>query len=180
MKTWIALFRGINVGGHNLLPMAELRNHFESVGFESVRTYIQTGNVVFDASMETAAPLISKIGKLLKKHYPFQPDFILLTEDELYNAKRMNPFPKAASAPKTLHFFFLAEPASNADTAALDAAKADEESYALTERVFYLRAPNGVGRSKLAANAEKYLGVVSTARNYRTVSKLLAMVTEVA
>ena len=180
MKTWIALFRGINVGGNNLLPMAELRNHFESAGFEGVRTYIQTGNVVFDASAETAAPLGSKIGKLLKKHYPFQPDFILLTEDELNSAKRLNPFPQAASDPKTLHFFFLAEPPSNPDTAALDAAKSDDESYALTESVFYLRAPAGVGRSKLAANAEKYLGVVSTARNYRTVSKLLAMVTEVA
>lgn len=180
MKTWIALFRGINVGGRNLLPMAELRSHFESLGFENVRTYIQSGNVVFDAAAKNSAALIGKIQKHLRKHYSFHPEILILTEDELYDAKRLNPFPRAASDPKTLHFFFLAEPASNPDRAALEAAKAEGENYKLIGQVFYFYAPHGVGRSRLAANAEKYIGVVTTARNYRTVSKLLAMVTEVA
>ncbi len=78
---------------------------------------------------------------------------------------------------KTLHFSFLFEPPADPDLKALADAKSPTESYKLTDRVFYLHAPDGVGRSKLAANAEKHLGVVTTARNYRTVNKLLEMVT---
>ena len=87
-----------------------------------------------------------------------------------------NPFPKAVSDPKTLHFLFLAEPAADPDTEALDDMKTTSEEYKLTDGVFYLHAPDGIGRSKLAANAEKHLGVVATGRNYRTVDKLLSMV----
>ncbi len=180
MKTWIALFRGINVGGKNLIPMVELRSHFESLGFSRVRTYIQSGNVLFDANIKTAEALVEKIQKLLRRHYAVQPDVLVLTEEELYDAKRLNPFPKAASDPKTLHFYFMAEPASNPDMASIEASAAPGERFKLVGRVFYLHAPDGVGRSKLAANVEKHLGVVVTARNYRTVGKLLAMMTEVA
>ena len=103
---------------------------------------------------------------------------LLLKREDLLTAIESNPFPNAVSDPKTLHFFFLAEPASNPDTEALGGIKTSTEKYQLTDGVFYLHAPDGVGRSKLAANAEKHLGVVTTARNYRTVTKLLAMVTQ--
>ena len=93
-------------------------------------------------------------------------------------AIKSNPFPKAVSDPKTLHFFFLAEPATDPDVGALDDAKTHTENYKLTDRVFYLHAPDGIGRSKLAANAERHLGVVATARNYRTVDKFFSMVTQ--
>ncbi len=96
----------------------------------------------------------------------------------MLTAIESNPFPKAVSSPKTLHFYFLAEPATNADLKALDNAKIRTEKYKLVDRVFYLYAPDGIGRSKLAANAEKHLGVVATGRNYRTVDKLLSMVTQ--
>ena len=82
------------------------------------------------------------------------------------------------SHPKTLHFFFLAEPAVDPNTKALDDARSSTEYYKLTDHVFYLHAPDGIGRSKLAANAEKHLGVVTTARNYRTVDRLLSMVVQ--
>ena len=74
------------------------------------------------------------------------------------------------------HFLFLAEPATSPNVEAMDNAKTSTENYKLTGRVFYLHAPDGIGRSKLAANAEKYLGVVTTGRNYRTIDKLLTMV----
>ncbi len=180
MKTWIALFRGINVGGRNLIPMVELRSHFESLGFSHVRTYIQSGNVVFDAKAKSADVLIEKIQKLLRRHYAFQPDVLVLTEEELYDAKRLNPFPRAAADPKTLHFYFMSEPVADPDMSQIQDAAVPSERFKLIGRVFYLHAPDGVGYSKLAANVEKFLGVVVTARNYRTVGKLLAMLTEVA
>jgi uncharacterized protein (DUF1697 family) len=178
MQTWIALFRGINVGGNNILPMAKLKSDLESLNLSNVRTYIQSGNVVFDSGVETTSLLKERITNCVEEAHGFRPQLLLLNRENLLAAIESNPFPNAVSDPKTLHFFFLAEPASNPDTKALEGIKTATEKYQLTDGVFYLHAPDGVGRSKLAANAEKHLGVVTTARNYRTVAKLLAMVTQ--
>ncbi len=176
MSKWIALFRGINVGGNNILPMAELRRELESLGLKDVRTYIQSGNVVFDSTGETASSLTRKICGQIEQQHGFRPHLLILNREDMVRAIDSNPFPRAVSDPKTLHFFFLAEPASDPNLEAIYNAKTSTEEYALTDSVFYLHAPDGIGRSKLAANAEKYLGVVATARNYRTVDKLLSLV----
>lgn len=175
MRKWIALLRGINVGGNNVLPMAKLRNDLEELGLENVRTYIQSGNVVFDASAKSAAALGTKIGKQIEQRHGFRPQLLVLTRQDLLAAVESNPFPEAVSEPKSLHFSFLAEPAADPDLKALDDVKAATERYELTDRVFYLHAPDGIGRSKLAANVEKHIGVAMTGRNYRTVEKLLSM-----
>lgn len=175
MQTWIALFRGINVGGNNILPMAQLRSDFESLGYEDVRTYIQSGNVVFPARSGTATSLGKRITKRIEEQHGFRPQLLVLAYDELLAATEANPFPDAVSDPKTLHFYFLAKPAAKADLAALENARSPSEAYVLTDGVFYLHAPDGVGRSRLAASAEKHLGVATTARNFRTVEKVLAM-----
>lgn len=175
MTTWIALFRGINVGGNNMLPMAALRSDLEGLKLKNVRTYIQSGNVIFDSTAKSASTLTKRIGGLVEKQYGFRPHLLILDRNDLQAAIKANPFPKAVTDPKTLHFFFLAEPAKKADLTALDKAKITTERYKLTDRVFYLHTPDGTGRSKLAANAERHLGVVTTARNYRTVDKLGSM-----
>jgi uncharacterized protein (DUF1697 family) len=175
MRTWIALFRGINVGGHNILPMAKLKSDLESLNMENVRTYIQSGNVVFDSESKSASSLSKKISERIQARHGFHPQVLIVDEETLLASVESNPFTTAISEPKTLHFFFLAKPASNPDIDALEEAKAPSESYKLTDQVFYLHAPDGIGRSKLASKAEKYLGVVTTARNYRTVEKLLSM-----
>jgi uncharacterized protein (DUF1697 family) len=87
-----------------------------------------------------------------------------------------NPFPQAEERPSALHLFFLSEPSSNPDFELLNTLKAGSESFVLTEDVFYLHAPDGIGRSKLAARVERLLGVDVTARNWRTVSKVAEMV----
>lgn len=176
METWIALFRAINVGGNNILPMDKLKSDLESLKLKNVRTYIQSGNVVFDSTAKTASSLTNKIGGKVEKQYGFRPHLFILDRKAFQSAIKSNPFPKAVSDPKTLHFFFLSEPASDPDTEALDKAKAPTESYKLTDSIFYLHAPDGIGRSKLAATVEKHLGVVTTARNFRTVNQLLSMV----
>jgi len=175
MTTWIGLFRGINVGGHNILPMAELRQDLESLALVNVRSYIQSGNVVFESTAKTASSISAKITNRIEEHHGFRPHLFILKYEDLRAAVEANPFPEAVSDPKTLHFSFLSEPATTPDLKALEAAKSPTEHYKLTDHVFYLHAPDGIGRSKLAANAEKWLGVVMTGRNYRTVDKLVSM-----
>lgn len=175
MHTWIGLFRGINVGGNNLLPMAKLKVGLESLKLTQVQTYIQSGNVVFRSASGASATLARKIGDLVENEHGFRPHLLLLSNHELDRTLAQNPFPDAVDEPKALHFFFLAEQPKKIDRAAFDKVKKANESYQLIDKVFYLRAPDGVGRSKLAATAEKLLGVKATARNYRTVEKLSSM-----
>ena len=177
MQTWIALLRGINVGGKNILPMAKLIEDLQSLNCKKIKTYIQSGNVVFDSATKNASSLSKKITARIQHQHGFEPYVLLLGRGEFQSTIDANPFPKATNDPKTLHFFFLAKPAVSPDIDALDTAKLNSENYLLTDRVFYLHAPDGVGRSKLAANVEKHLGVATTARNYRTVEKLSTMVT---
>ena len=173
MSTWIALFRGINVGGNNILPMKELTAMLEGLGCTGVKTYIQSGNVVFRKSGSKASQLAKSIGKSVLSAYGFEPKVLFLTVQELENAVRSNPFTEAEEDPKSLHIFFLAEKPKSPNLKALNELKTRSESFSLIEKLFYLHEPDGVGRSKLAAKAEKLLGVSATARNWRTVSKLL-------
>ncbi len=177
MKTWIALFRGINVGGNNILPMAALKRDLEALNFANVRTYIQSGNVVFDYSAGSPRSLAKKVTARIGEQHGFHPHVLVLQPEDLLASIAANPFPAAVSAPATLHFFFLAESPSGPDTAALEGAKSSTERYKLTDTVFYLHAPDGIARSKLAASAEKHLGVVVTARNFRSVEKIASMAT---
>ncbi len=172
MPTWIALFRGINVGGRNILPMKELVRDLQSLGLEDVKTYIQSGNAVFRAAREDAAALGAEISATIEGRHGFRPHVLLLSADQLADAIASNPFPEAEAEPKTLHVSFLASLPPAPDLDALAAVKAPSERFHLTDRVFYLHAPDGIGRSKLAAKAERLLGVPITARNWRTVDKL--------
>jgi uncharacterized protein (DUF1697 family) len=175
MKTYIALFRGINVGGHNVLPMKNLVALLENVGAQNVKTYVQSGNAVFQ-SEETSAPMLSNtISATIKKYYGIEPQVLLLEPEEIEKAVGSNPFPEAESEPKTLHLFFLSSMPKNPDFAALESIKTNRERFALKDGVFYLHAPDGIGRSKLAANAEKLLDVSMTGRNWRTVSRIMGM-----
>ena len=175
MSIWIALLRGINVGGNNLLPMKDLVAVLEELGCTNVSTYIQSGNVVFERPRNDAMRLSKRIGNTVLKNHSFKPRTLVLTADEFENAVVSNPFPDAEVSPKSLQIFFLSEEPTSPEFEMLNSIKSRNESYALIEKVFYLHAPDGIGRSKLAARVEKLLGVNATARNWRTVSKLLEM-----
>lgn len=175
MKTYIALFRGINVGGNNILPMKALTALLEKLGADRVKTYIQSGNAVFQHQTASASQLSSRIGAAIKENHGFEPLVFLLDLGELEQVVASNPFPEAEPEPKTLHLYFLASVPRSPDLKTLDSLKQDNEQFALTDRAFYLHAPDGIGRSKLAARVEKALGVAVTARNWRTVCKILDM-----
>lgn len=175
MASWIALLRGINVGGNNILPMKELREVLASMGFDNISTYIQSGNCVFDAEDESAPSLTEKIENAIDTKFGFKPKVLILRKEELKNAALANPYPEDLNDPKSVHLFFLTEPATNGDIASLHNMKKPTEHFELTDQVFYLHAPEGIGRSKLAAQVEKKLGVSVTARNLRSVIKILEL-----
>ena len=175
MSRWIALFRGINVGGSNVLPMKDLVALLEGLGCTDVKTYIQSGNAVFGMDEVDGSALDERIGDAVMTAHGFRPRVIVLTSEQLQQAVAANPFPEAEAEPKSLHLFFLSRRPVSPDLEALYAIKADSESFVLAEDVFYLHAPDGIGRSKIAARAERLIGVDVTGRNWRTVTKVLEM-----
>jgi uncharacterized protein (DUF1697 family) len=175
MKTFIALFRGINVVGKNLLPMKELKVVFEKHGCIDVQTYIQSGNVIFRSSVSDRVRLATQLTSALSASHGFEPRVLVLTPRELENAAAGNPFREAGADPKSLHLFFLTERPKKLDLASFDGVKTSTERFELKGRVFYLHTPDGFGNSKLAARAERLLGVPATARNWRTVTTLVEM-----
>lgn len=175
MKTYIALFRGINVSGNRVLPMNDLKLAFEQSGCGDVRTYIQSGNVVFHSQASDIDAVGRQVNATLLRRRGFEPRMLLLTRRDLARAVAGNPFEEAERDPKSVHLFFLAETPSKPDLSALAALKGKDERFVLTGKVFYLHTPSGFGTSKLAARAERLLGVEATARNWRTVRTLLEM-----
>ena len=180
MNTHVALLRGINVGGHGILPMKELRALLEDLGLANVKTYLQSGNAVFQCRAKDARRLERKIGKAIRESRGFAPGILVLSLAELRSAVEANPFPAGEDDPKTLHLFFLKSRPENPDLARLESLRARSEEFKLTESVFYLHAPEGIGRSKLAVKVEKALGVPGTGRNWRSVCASLAMARESA
>jgi uncharacterized protein (DUF1697 family) len=178
VTTWIGLLRGVNVGARNRLPMAELRQIIADVGGADVRTYVQSGNAVFTAAADDRAALAQRLAAALERAKGFRPAVLLLTCDELVQAMAANPFPEATAEPTTLHLFFLSRVPPHPDLDALERVRAGAERYALRGMVFYLWSPGGIGRSKLAAKAERALGVEATARNWRTVEHLAELLQE--
>ena len=175
MNTWIALFRGINVVGRNLLPMKELVAVLETLGCEDVRTYIQSGNAVFRHPDRDPSQLAEKMRVAIGVSHGFAPAVLLLSARRLERAIDANPFQAAEIDPSKLHLFFLVRVPDNPNFDALDAATASSERYVLDGDIVYLHAPEGIGRSKFAAGLERALGVPATGRNWRTVTRVFGM-----
>jgi len=178
MNTYIALFRGINVGGKNSLSMQELVLLLEDMGARKIRTYIQSGNAAFQSAERDCSQLAGQLTAAIKKRHGFAPHVLILGRDTIDRAIAENPFPEAAADPASLHLVFLADLPKNPDLKKLASLKTASERFHLRERVFYLHAPQGVGRSRLAASVEKILGVPATDRNWRTVCKIREMANE--
>jgi uncharacterized protein (DUF1697 family) len=178
MKTYITLFRGINLVGRNKLPMKELKVVLEKTGCRGVQTYIQSGNAILRSAVSDVSRLEKRLAAAVLKSHGFEPRVFVLERTDLQKAAAGNPFPEADANPQSLHLFFLAERPKKPDLAALEAVKSRTERFALQGRVFYLHTPDGFGISKLAERVERLLGVAATARNWRTVTTLLQISAE--
>ncbi|MBI3525389.1 MAG: DUF1697 domain-containing protein [Betaproteobacteria bacterium] len=172
MNTYIALFRGINVGGNNSLPMKELIVLLEEIGAKKVRTYIQSGNAVFICAQKNSSQFSKQLATEIKTRHGFEPHILLLDLEAMNTAIAKNPFPEAEADPSSLHLGFLAFTPKSPDLEKLNSLKKASERFHLSDGVFYLHALEGVGRSRLAASTEKLLGVPMTDRNWRTVCKI--------
>jgi len=177
MKTCIALLRGINVGGKGSLPMKSLVSILEAMGMTAVKTYIQSGNAVFRAER---TPRGAQITAAIQQSHEFAPHALVLEMAEFEALLAANPYAEQAQAdPKSVHLWFLDSTPAKPDLATLEKLRTERESFALEGHVFYLHAPDGIGRSKLATKVEKALGVPATARNWRTVTALRDLAREV-
>jgi uncharacterized protein (DUF1697 family) len=179
-STHIALLRGINVGGHKIIKMDQLRNAFEELGFENVATYVQSGNVVFKSPKETSANLSRKIEEMLLRRFNMSVPVIVRTAEEVGEVLRNNAFLKERGADVTrLHVTFLSHAPQRTAVRGLDAIAAGEDRFHCRGQEIYLHCPNGFGGTKLSINAfEKVLAVGATTRNWNTVNKLYEMTRE--
>jgi uncharacterized protein (DUF1697 family) len=171
MERWVALLRGVNVGGANRLSMVELRAALTSAGWRGVGTYIASGNVVFSAP-GPAERLEATLSEVLSTSFGLTIPATVLPAAAIRAA--LSGVPETPADPRHLHIAFLLGPAAPARALIRDL-KAPSETLMLGEGVAYLHAPEGIGRSKLAARLETALGTPLTARNLRTVEALAAM-----
>jgi uncharacterized protein (DUF1697 family) len=170
--THLALLRGINVGGKNSLPMKDLVRIFEAAGCVNVRTYIQSGNVIFEASKATHQ-IGAAVTAAIEKRYGYQIPFVMRTLRELRETILENPFLDRGIDQKWLHVYFLAGVPSQACCASLDPNRSAPDAFEVRGREIYLHIPNGMGRTKLTnAYFDSKLSTTSTARNWATVLKL--------
>lgn len=173
---YVALLRGINVGGKNMLPMADLVAIFAAAGCRDVRTYIQSGNVVFAASGSIAERIAGVVSKEISAGLGLKVPVVLRSSDELRDVVARNPFLKKGVDPVPLHVAFLAEAPARSRIASLDPQRSPGDSFVVRGRDVYLHVPNGMARTKLTnAWLDSKLATTSTFRNWRTVLKLLEM-----
>jgi uncharacterized protein (DUF1697 family) len=175
-STYVALLRGINVGGKNMLPMRELVRMFEVSGCAEVRTYIQSGNVVFSATPACAKRLADDVAGAIEKRFGFRPRIVLRTAQDMADVAANNPFLGEGADVRLLHVVFLVEKPDARRIAALDPARSPGDSFQVRGREVYLLLANGAGQTKLSnAYLESTLVTTSTMRNWRTVLKLSEM-----
>lgn len=174
MKTYISMLRGINVSGQKKINMEELRALYETLGFKNPKTYIQSGNVIFECSESNVSSMISKIERGIKKSYGFEVPVQIRTKTDLQRLIDNNPFAKKDTG--KLHVTFLSGVALESSANELIKFKSDSEEFVVSGREIYLFCPDGYGKSKLSNNLfERKLKLSATTRNWKTVNKLLEL-----
>jgi uncharacterized protein (DUF1697 family) len=176
--THVALLRGINVAGKNMLPMKELARMFADAGYTNVRTYIQSGNVIFEAPAGAAGTpkMADGITANIEKRFGFRIPIVLRTSDQLRKTIRDNPFLAEGVPEKALYVYFLANSLQAGAIAGLDPTRSAPDAFQVRGQEIYLHLPNGMGRSKLTnAYFDSKLCTTCTFRNWATVLQLAAM-----
>jgi len=173
----VALLRGINVGGRNKLPMKELASIFEGAGCSEVRTYIQSGNVLFRAPVSHVKGLRDVITEAIARHLGHPIPIVMRSATELRAVVEHNPFLRPDADTKTLHVAFLAKKPGKAAIDGLDPDRSPPDDFVVSGREIYLRCPNGVARTRLTNDYfDSRLTTTSTVRNWRTVLKLVELI----
>lgn len=174
MKTLIALLKGINVGGHKKVPMAELRELLSDIGYKNVRSYIQSGNVIFETHDKSRMKVENEISKAILNHFGFDVSVLVKTPKELKQIFDDCPF---SEEKKTASYFMMLHDIPDEDLVATASEKIYEgEEYKIIKDCIYYFCDKGFGKAKFNANFfERKLNTFATARNYQTMLKLLEL-----
>ncbi len=177
MKTYIALLRGINVGGHRKVPMAELRELLTKIGLSNVKSYIQSGNVIFKVAETNIQKIENSIQKSIVNHFGFEVSVMVRTKQQLQKIFDDCPFSKDK---KVNSYFAILSHSPDKDLVQEAYKKTYEnEEYEITNECLYFYSKKGYGNAKFSLNYfERKLKVNATARNYKTMLKLLSLSAE--
>ncbi len=176
MKIYIALLKGINVGGHKKVPMAKLRELLNSEGFENVQTYIQSGNIILQSS-DAAASVEEKIHKAILSHFGFDVSVIAKTREELQTIFDASPFAKEKR--EKSYFIILNAVPEVGLVQEAEKISYENEEFKIIKNSLYFHSSAGYGKAKFNMNTfERKLNVIGTARNYNTMVKLLSLSAE--
>lgn len=176
LERHVALLRGLNVGGRHVLPMRELADLFRRAGAADVRTYIQSGNVVFRAAPATVDSMARAVETAIVDHYGFASPVVVRSAEALQRAVAANPYAGEVSDPKRLHVGFLAQRPGPEAAAGLDPDRSPPDRACVVGRQLYLDLPNGAARTRFtSAYLDRTLGTVCTVRNWRTTLALLEL-----
>jgi uncharacterized protein (DUF1697 family) len=172
---YISLLRGINVSGQKKIQMTELKSLYESLGFENITTYIQSGNVVFSSNENDELKLAKLISDKIREDFSYEVNVIIRSKEYWKDLIAKNPFLKKDNTDiKKMHVTILSQMPVKIEAEIFDQAKSDTEEYAIKEREIYLYFPDGYGRTKLSNNfIENKLKIAATTRNWNTVTKLM-------
>ncbi|HZQ19628.1 MAG TPA: DUF1697 domain-containing protein [Terriglobales bacterium] len=180
MPIYIAMLRGINVGPHKRMKMEKLRATCESLGFEDVKTYIQSGNIVFRAAKMSDSSLAKKLGAGVVRDFGFSADVITRTGEEMGRVSECNPLLREKGVDESkLHVVFLAEKPTPESLKKLQELTLAPDRVRSLGREIYFYFPNGVSGSSLWKHPlDKVLAITGTMRNWNTVNKLDEMARE--
>ena len=182
MPVYIALLRGINIGPHKRMKMEKLRASCEALGFAGVKTYIQSGNVIFKAQKLSPAALSKKLRECIVKDFGFSSEVISRSREEMKAIVNSNPFTKEPGIdPSKLHVVFLSQSPSAAALKKLQELTLAPDRVSSADKEIYFYFPNGVSGSSLWKHPlDRVTGVPGTMRNWKTVTTLYQTATEVA
>lgn len=170
MNMYIAILRGINVGGNRKLPMADLRSIMDNLGFKKVKTYIQSGNIIFESDISDIKKIEDTISQSILSNFNYNVPTIVKTIEDWEQAIVNNPY-KGKDIKQVLFTFLKEVPQIK-----LQNYSSENDEYQLIHDVVHLHCPNGYGKTKLNNNYfEKELGIIATTRNWNTVEKLLQL-----
>ncbi len=177
MKTYISLLRGINVSGQKKIKMDQLKVLCENLGFSQVRTYIQSGNVIFCDTADNTAEIGRRIEEKIREDHGYDVTVIIRTPAELRRILRNNPFMEDRAADRSkLHVTFLSQEPDESLAGQLEGFTSGDDEFVISGREIYLHCPDGYGRTKYSNNFfEQKLKQPASTRNWRTVNKLLSI-----
>jgi uncharacterized protein (DUF1697 family) len=175
--THLALFRGINVGGKNMLPMKDLAAIFAAARAEDVRTFIQSGNVLFNAEPKNAPDISGRVLATVKKRFGIEPPIVLRTSAQMRGVVKGNPYLDEPESER-LYVMFLADRPKAASVKGLDPNRSPSDRYTVVGTEIFMHLATGAAKTKLTnAYFDSKLATISTSRNWRTTTKLLELMT---